>query len=210
MARTIPDGYARVVLSGSLANGAENFAFGYWIGPYEQQPTWSGPDLDILTASAEWTALMSQIQVFLAAGDSITSVDGYYYQGNEAIQHAHKTISVVGAATTAIMPCQIAVVMTLRTALATRSGRGRMFIPVGSLGLSQTTRLPASPANINTLVDKWAALFSATPPGVNAVVVSQTHGLATPITSVDADIIPDTQRRRRNRLIATRHSAAVT
>lgn len=210
MARIIPDGYARVVVSGKIANGAENFAFGYWIGPYEEQPVWSGPDLDVLVASSQWTDLMNQIQVFLAAGDSLTDINAYYYQGNEAVQTSHKTIAVVGAATTAIMPCQIAVVMTLRTALATRSGRGRMFIPVGSLGLNQLTRLPASPANINTLVDKWAALFSATPPGVNAVVVSQTHGVATPITSVDADIIPDTQRRRRNRLVAARHTAAVT
>jgi hypothetical protein len=40
------------------------------------------------------------------------------------------------------------------------------------------------------------------------VVVSQTHGTSSPVLTVDGDIVPDTQRRRRNHITAARHSHA--
>lgn len=63
---------------------------------------------------------------------------------------------------------------------------------------------------VNPAVDNLAlllAVYQLDP--LNPVVVSQTNSTSYPLVSVDADLVPDIQRRRANQLTSTRHSATI-
>lgn len=200
----IPDNLTKCVISGTLAGGKEIWNSAFWISGFTSGTFPSGGFLPG-TVPTPWTDWFNAIVNLNAASMTILGVDGYFYQGGVAVKHEHSDVSYVGVGSTALPP-QSAIVMTLRTALATRSGRGRMYLPI-----TKTTAVDANGAGssslVNTLVDKTAALMSFwnVSPN-NAVVVSQTNSSSSVITSVDADVIVDTQRRRRNNLTATRHS----
>jgi hypothetical protein len=102
-------------------------------------------------------------------------------------------------------------VLTLRTANATRSGRGRIYLPfVAQTLVAATGMLPST--NVNNLVDTFALWISEQITlGTNVpVVVSQSQSVVRTIVAVDADLVPDTQRRRRNKLTSARHTHTVS
>ena len=204
----IPNGVTRVVFSGTLANGLEKWAFGlWWFRP-------SGIAFDFSTGEPTATSYLAFRSAFLNVmrpEDSFTDLDSYLYSGGAATQHTHATVSHPGTSSAATLPCQCSIAITLRTALATRSGRGRIYVPYDGASVSTTTRTGDS-TKIDTLVDALADYYTnviAVSVGTIPVVVSQTLASYNQITSVDADYVIDTQRRRRNKLTSARHSNAV-
>ncbi len=101
------------------------------------------------------------------------------------------------------LPNQVALVITMRTATPGRRGRGRIYLPGGSVvGLLASGR-------ISTFTrDQFVAAMS------NALQLTATSGFRPvlftpgqpnrPITTVDAGDVYDTQRRRRNKLVESR------
>lgn len=116
---------------------------------------------------------------------------------------------------TAPHPYQTSAVISLRTALAGASGRGRLYWPATGMAIDVSTlrmgnsehlALPAAAASyltgIHTAID-------ATLDGIGLVVWSRKGaGSTNNVTSIQAGNIFDTQRRRRDQLIET--YAAVT
>lgn len=143
--------------------------------------------------------------------DSFTQLDSYYYAGGTAAAaHGQAPMVFAGTAPFGIHPTQIAVVATLRTALNTRRGRGRIYLPATGVQMTGTYPLLAT-STVNAMLDALALMLTARKldPLVAPVVVSQTGSITSPIISVDGDTIADTQRRRRNKLVTSRHVHAV-
>ena len=135
-----------------------------------------------------------------ATGRQLTRVEG---------QVAH-----VGTNAGASLPYQVASVISLRTTLATRAGRGRMYAP--PLAVTETEASRLTTAAQADLADSAAALMgSLTSAGLVPVIYHRNGssgvpaGSTTPIESLDVGDVLDTQRRRRNKLIETRVSRPV-
>lgn len=207
----IPDGATKLVVSGTLAGGTEKFAFSIWHSGYPDPHGGSPIDLDLLDADAVWLAFINNLAVLMTTGDAITQYDAYWYSGGVATSHGQKIVAHAGTGASTGAPCQISTVLTLRTALATRRGRGRLYLPTRNIITSGATGHLSSAANVNTVCDKFRDYCNEVETGgtVHVVVCSQTGGFMTPVRSISVDDIPDTQRRRRNKLVGTVHTAAV-
>jgi hypothetical protein len=203
----IPSGLTKNVISGTLP-GSEVWQTSYW------QTGLTAAEADdahmaTLAANSTFIALMNAWKALCASGARATAIDRYYYAGGSgAAAHGHAALNYGGTATPQAGPNQVAVVTTLRTAVSSRAGRGRMYWPATGVAADQTTGLLAN-GNIDILVDALAAWFTALTTGQPAVVVSQTQNTSHPITSVDADYRADTQRRRVNKIRSLRHSHVV-
>jgi hypothetical protein len=113
-----------------------------------------------------------------------------------------------GASTEETLPAQCACVVSTRSALATRSGRGRFYLPPFDVTVMSSGLLSA--AAVGTTLAAAQALFSSLDgAGLSPVLLNRSTMVQTPITSIDVGNVIDTQRRRRNKLIEARQSATV-
>jgi hypothetical protein len=205
----IPDGVTRTVYSGTLCTGAERWAFSLWwfrTGPIIAFDYSAGEPSD-----AAYLAWRAAFLAFMRPEDAFTQLDSYLYAGGAAIQHTQTTFSHVGTSSAETLPPQCSLVLTLRTALQNRSGRGRIYVPFRGAALS-TTLGTATSTIPNLASDKLAAYMDsmhAITPALHSIVVSPTTSSFQPITAVDNDLVVDTQRRRRNKMVSARHTAAV-
>jgi hypothetical protein len=207
---TIPDGVTKFVISGTLANGAESWACGLWFTGYGPAGAEGGLDPDIDSAGTNWTDWRDAILQRMSPDSAIRLYSVYHYTGGVASSSDSLAVNHAGTGGGGTMPAQIATVVTLRTALATRRGRGRIYLPTTAFEIMASSGKFAS-TNLDNLVNKTAALFSGIAVSTQrGVVLSQTAGLTHEITRVEADDVPDTQRRRTNKLVGVRHGANVT
>jgi len=114
----------------------------------------------------------------------------------------------VGTSAADGLPCQITPVVSLRTALATRAGRGRFYAPSPAVDTQVQGRMGATAQGhlADAAEDMFASLVGD---GYTPVLYSRTAHTVTEITSLDVGDVLDTQRRRRNKLIETRVSRVV-
>lgn len=125
------------------------------------------------------------------------------------------TTAMPASASAAYLPNQCCVVVTLLTAAAGRSAKGRVYLPLlgnpiltdGRLGQAARVVSEFSRFLSSTLSD-WQALTGQT--AERWVVASRTNGDINPITAVRVGNVIDTQRRRRSSLPETYSNAAVT
>lgn len=106
---------------------------------------------------------------------------------------------------TATKPYQTACVISLRTALAGASRRGRLYWP--ALGASISGNRLQSPTDEATVAGNWRDFmedvitnWGLTALGLRPVVVSETLATVTPVTNVLVGDVLDTQRRRRDEM----------
>lgn len=117
-------------------------------------------------------------------------------------------VSLPGVATGEMLPFQCASGVSWRTATATRSGRGRMYLPPLAVSVLDTGRLSTSA--VSTISDAVGQLTdSLDGGGLVLVLLNRTTLVTTPVTSQDVGNVIDTQRRRRNKLIEVRVSSPV-
>ena len=107
-----------------------------------------------------------------------------------------------------MLPPQCSVVVSHRTAVRNRSGRGRFYLPVYAvnecvLGLLDST---AQTQTKNACKGMFDSLIGA---GLTPVVFHRKTLTTDNITTFDIGNVFDTQRRRRDKLIETRVSSAV-
>lgn len=108
-------------------------------------------------------------------------------------------LSLAGTAVEETLPAQCATVISLRTAFATRSGRGRFYLPPLGVGVLDGGRLSA--AAISNLDAAFTAFFDAyVTAGLSPVVRNRTLHESTTVTEARVGDVIDTQRRRRNKL----------
>jgi hypothetical protein len=115
----------------------------------------------------------------------------------------------VAGSTTRTFPPQCAIVATMRTAQSGRNARGRAYLPMGngSFAVSSGT-LSTSLAATATGLAAWLTAVNGIAMGGNIVVASVQSNVGgsptlRPITRVTIDNVVDTQRRRRDKIVAT-------
>jgi len=144
---------AQIVLHWFEEDGknAHNVLYGRYSGPFAGTTTQANGIMTALTTGAAWTAMAA----FLATSTSFAAVQ----IRNVAIQDqpiiGSTTPSAAGSSASAALPNEMAIVATLRTALAGQSGRGRMYVPgfaTNALGAGNVISAAAV-----TAVQNWAA-----------------------------------------------------
>jgi hypothetical protein len=202
----IPAGSRKVVLTWSLPGG-DKAQCAFW-----ESGAVAGDATDttagLMAASGLFTTWIGTIKPLWSSTTVLSGLDLYLYTGGTAAsEHGHADLNIIGTGGQN-HPNQCACVLTLRTALASRRGRGRMYIPAN--GVVVGTGVMAA-GIVDAAVTGTASHFS----GINAaaaikvVVVSQTGSLSSQVTQVSADYVPDTQRRRVNKLTSSRKTVNV-
>lgn len=108
-----------------------------------------------------------------------------------------------------MLPHEVAIAVTLRTASASRSGRGRFYLPPVATGAVTTGgRLDAS---ARPAIAGFSATYLSedTGTGLFSVVASGTTGALRPVTECQVGDVFDSQRRRRDQLVEVRSTVAV-
>lgn len=125
-------------------------------------------------------------------------------QTGKQIARADDDISLGGADEGQSAPPQTCLLASFQTGLATRAGRGRMYLPPPSTSESILTNgiLTANAADtLGAALDAWFSAMSGA--SLDLVIyhrpVGGTGGGTTPVTSVRGANVTATQRRRRNK-----------
>lgn len=199
----IPLDAGHYVVSG-VASGSESWAFGWWVSDTDHN---SGSDLDINSA---WPAFRDAFLNKQSTDVVITAYDFYRYgAGGTAVFHDHNDVNHPGTGSANGLPLQLACVLTLRSSTLSRQGRGRVYLPMTSTANIGAGHMWAS-AVVDQLVDDFALFLTTQNIGADhPVIVSRVGSAMHTVTSVDADYVPDTQRRRTRKLSSSRHAHSV-
>lgn len=213
--------YNRIVLEGFLGAGVENWSCGLNFATATDGAVSTPVDLAVwaeairasFSATNTWNA---NLKACWGSNGSLQKVKAYYYDSitGPAGAVGESTGGPVAGSGSLTMPPQCSVVASLLTGIAGRRTRGRIYWPrvTGSLDAGfkiSGTPVPAllAPAFADFLED--TALASGLE-GLQPVVVSKVGaGALTTVSSVSVGDIIDTQRRRRDKLVETRVTAAV-
>jgi len=124
------------------------------------------------------------------------------------IQQARQSSTLVGTGSGSTLPPQCAEVISLRTSLPTRAGRGRMFMPPLVVGAVTAGRI-SSAAKADLVTGATDFLTSLSGDGFDPVVYHRADRSSTTIQRIEVGDVFDTQRRRRNKLTEVRTSSDV-
>lgn len=181
--------------------------FGYWI--------MGGTDL------ASYQTFHEQFQTTLAADDDWLALYPAATTFNEGKVYlrllADGSLLDIGMAGPAYagsdiegpLPPQVREVLTMRTAVLTSDGRGRMYLPtLAHDNLTTEGLMPDSTRDqiVSSVGDAFTAAHAA---AVQAAVYSPKLHAVNAVTSVDCGNVYDTQRRGRDKLVESRTSQAV-
>lgn len=215
----IGEGLIRLVASGSIG-GSQTWSTTLWLatGDGVPGPTQAQLDAVVTTAEAATRTWANIVKNSNCAQWSYNKLDGYYYLPNTkvaAMQSEKVSASPIVGTGTAV-PFVTSVVASLRTGVAGRSGRGRIYIPATGIALNDHGQLS------DTLCAQLAAgtvelihsYNSITIPfdslSGKVVVASFTKNVGELVTRVIVNSMPDVQHRRTNKLgFQTQASIAV-
>ena len=116
-------------------------------------------------------------------------------------------VNIPGSAEANALPADVAIVVSLRSPVANRTGRGRFYLPQPTTNaLTAVGRLDETAQS--TIVDALLAAWTqANAAGENPVIYSRTQRATREINSFNVGDLFDTQRRRENALTENRVSA---
>lgn len=167
------------------------------------------------TANAVWASAVGAMwtgQLDALVADELSVVERSTTLINEATEGQVSRTSdpqeLPGAATTEMLPYQVALVISLHTSLANRHGRGRFYLPPLVVGVVESGRLSATAqATVAAAVESlFTELASG---GLTPVVRDRVGHVSTVIDMASVGDVLDTQRRRRNKLVENRAMIAV-
>jgi hypothetical protein len=207
--------YWKIVNRGTITS-SEVFAHGHWL------ETDDAATLTLVTsavASARAACFTTGYLGNYQTSQTWTGADIYQMdlQANTALDHGVSNVSYAGTLTgSSMMPLEVAMVLSLRTATLTRSGRGRMYLPSPGVNFVDANGLFTS--GVRTAVtNAWKAYFDDFNTSVGWAVGVRgltapggTTYVLRPITTIDVGSVPDAQRRRRNAQVETRTTATIT
>jgi hypothetical protein len=211
----LPSGVVIKVVWAGPVTQSDDWSFGVW---YTASGVPSQSDLDTQTsdglASMEntfWNASSNPWKGKVTDVCKLTDSKSYVYNGGTLVAQSAATISGVAGTGVQNNPPYVAAVMSLHTSGFGRRRRGRIYLPANGISCDSATGLMGTLVqdhvdHMRTVIAAWGdtgAPFAATP-----VVVSQTGGFSTPITSISLDNKPDTQRGRQNRDTASQNLTA--
>lgn len=189
----------RIVISGTAPQG-EVWSTGFWItgpGPTSQADAQSKIDT---FANAGFAGPLDQFRAGLPTTGNINRIRLYWYVSASpvgATYIADATFAPAAGTGTGSLPEQTAIVATLRSGAAGRSGKGRMYLPCIARSLTahqlDNTQVTNIANNVASLLNAGGLVAGAAGrPCVNAQVL----GNPVPVLSVSVDSRTDVQRRR--------------
>jgi hypothetical protein len=193
-----------MTLEGTTNDGG--WSFGVWT-------TNTGDD-----AAAALTKFQTAVAAMWASGIDAFISDQIAYTAQKVvtvdqstgkqITRADGAVTDAGADTGESLPPQVALAVTLRTALATRAGRGRIYLP--PFAVSQVVNSRMNATNKGTTLTAVKGMFDTLiSDGHTPVLYGRTAHTVTPITTLALGDVFDTQRRRRDAYAETYTSTAV-
>jgi hypothetical protein len=114
-------------------------------------------------------------------------------------------VTHAGTATGSALPGDVALVVSLRTALANRSGRGRFYLPQPAASALADDGRVATAAQ-TAVADAAAFAWTGSNDSLGPVVYSRTKRTTQVISTFNVGNLFDTQRRRENALVEVRTS----
>lgn len=184
-----PGNVNRYVISGTLPGG-ERWATGFYGDPTLPGTAQALAD-DFDNAGSLGLAFLTALRAQIQPGGSITRIQTYVYgAGRTIIDQGDASLNLAGTSASALLPNQTCLVLTLRTATRSRRGRGRMYLPADGLLITADSTFSAAP--VQAMVNAAGAALDF----YNARVVSEAATASYPVNRVDADRVPDVQRRR--------------
>lgn len=130
-----------------------------------------------------------------------------------AVYEANRPVPATGGGS-AVHPYQTSLVLSLRTAAAGGSGRGRLYWPATGVALTPSTMrvtnsvLTAFRTAFASYLTGIANALETLTPTATLVVWSRTTAATHPVNRISAGDVPDVQRRRRDSLAETVVTAA--
>lgn len=202
----LPTAYAKFVLGGPISD-EDQWSIGFWVNSAALAlPTQTQMDtgaLAILNAfqSQFWGASTNPWKAMVSVDGKLTTINAYWYTnpGGLAVQSQQTITAVVGTGTAANPP-YTALVASLHSTAAGRSGRGRVYLPCtgkGTLaGSSQAQPVQGHADNLASFLTHLGDGSIDTHVLGTASVYSRTKGQMNTINAVSINSIFDTQRGR--------------
>ena len=131
----------------------------------------------------------------------VNSVDGSFRHNVEQVRTSE---SLAGTSMSENLPPQTSAVISLRTALPTRRGRGRMYLPPMTTDAEITAGVIDATSTDRMSLAAKGMLESLITSTYIPVIAHRDLASTTNITACDVSNIFGTQRRRRDKLVATR------
>jgi len=164
------------------------------------------------SAQATWMTALDNL--WTSALDAVITPDVVLLQGTTAsitestggqISRVSDDVNDPGVASGEMLPFQCATSVTWSTALATRAGQGRIYLPPLAVSVIDNGRLSSSAVTtiVTSVNAMWAALDTG---GLALSLYGAISHTVTAVTGGNVGDVIDTQRRRRNKLIETRVS----
>lgn len=183
----------------------EVWTFSLWVNSQsslqQAHSTW-----DIATG-ALWTGALDALIAPQIVNTSLTTAEVDVATGRQSTK-LDSAVNRPGVAAGQMLPFQCATAVSLRTIFATRSGRGRFFLPPLAVSVIAAGRL--SVASQTAVADAVEAMMTTLVAGGSTpVVYSRVAKAAVTVTSFDVGDVIDTQRRRRNKLVEDRVSVVI-
>lgn len=117
---------------------------------------------------------------------------------------AETSVTHAGVATGSAMPADVAIVVTLRSILANRSGRGRFYLPQPAVSTASALGRIGSTVQSDLVTILQSAWSDAVTAGLTPVIYSRTYSALRTISRYGVGDLFDTQRSRENQLSETR------
>lgn len=143
-------------------------------------------------------------------GTNLATLKAYLYRNGVLSAQGAAAIAPVAGTSGTALPNYVAMCVSLLSNMPGKSGRGRMYLPATGAAIAAATgqyssTLTAILTNLASYLDGINAVLSPLPgsPSGACAVVSNTHGLMNPVTSIRTDSLPDTQHGRTRKDIAT-------
>jgi hypothetical protein len=194
---------SRYVVEGSLPGG-EAFAFGWAATGPNQGTVNAQAAVDATLASSQFAAFLAAIKVIANTGCAFQRLRLYVYgNGGLLVDSAFAAITGVSGTGSPKLPNQCALAVSLRSAINTRSGRGRMYLPATGATVDATTGKMTN--SLATIASTTAALMAST----QGQIASETQAISRPVVRVSVGDVVDTIRARRNRLVEAYTNANV-
>jgi hypothetical protein len=204
-----------VRLWGAMAT--DSWSTGFWLlfGESAVQPTQAEIDGVALTALTNfqtdvWGPASNPLKGVNASSVSFYRATATWYRTGHVLMSGQSTQTpVVGTGSAGAYHAGACLVCTLRTNIANRSNRGRMYLPTTQPNASASTLQwavsPPQAAQMKTFFDHinaTAFTFDASNTHRVAVVSQVGAGGANPVTGLRVDSVIDSQRNRSDKFIA--------
>lgn len=198
---TYPGDSVRFEIRGT-GPGSEIWITGFWYfanGSVTDQPSLATLNDSVSADVATW---WNAIKANCYAIYALTELRAYYYAGGtNTAEFAATHVFTASPGTQAGVgsPIDTSICISTRTSIVGRSHRGRMYTPCHT-PIQPSSGLITS-GTVTTYVNATQALFNAMGARAGYVtVISRKLGTGEPVTTISADLKPDVQRRRENRL----------